>query len=843
MADASDMPSGLIGAARPARTAARRLGSALVVAGVALVVQLVYLAEGYCSAAPARGGAGAGYARESSDPSFLVPVVDAGVYHDAAVRFAAGGSLADGPFWQPPLFPLLLGILYRTVGVSIVAAKLLLAGIAVANCVLLLHLGARTFTPRVGLVAGLILAVYGPFVFLSTQLLPTGLATFWGLLGLVLWLGCLECPRWWRWLALGAVAGAGAATVPNAGLLLVVAVAGEFGRAVLGRRREPCLQGAPDGTPLPLGGEGRVRGDVVVARPSPDPSLRGRGAGSGTPSVPCLCLGMALVIAPIAVRNYAVSRQFVLISTNGGINFYVGNNPDADRTVAIRPGEYWQRLTRSFLVEGNMTAGGMDRYFLRQALAYLRDDPLGFLRGLARKTLQLVNAREVPRNVDAYVYRDFSHLLSVLLWRAGPFGFPLGVVGPLAVIGVVVSRRVAIASGVNFRWGLLAYAAVYGLSVVAFFVSARHRLPLMPVVVLFAAVGVVWVAQGFAGRLRTPSPCPLPQRGRGAYERVPGPQAIAGSDGVGAGSDGAGAGSDGGLAVRVGIAFAVAAVVINWPITTSTDHVNFRAELEMSVGARYATTGRFAEAERHLQRALALDSDYAAARTQLAQVYARQGRFDPAADHFRQAMALDPDSAEARYLYGDLLRRQDHLPEAIAAYREALTRDPFSPEAHAGLAEALLTADRPAEAVPHYRFALELLPPSGQLRVHLGDALARQGEYEGALEQYRAGLWQFEPDAATVQRVAWLLATCPQENLRDGPVALDLALHLCHLTGENDAVSLDTLAAAYAACGRWQEAVSTAQRALDLARNQGHSDLAAAIEGRLHGYQAGASRQ
>ena len=128
----------------------RGRGHLFIVAGVSVALQFAYLAEGH------------------KDPTFRVPIADAGRYHADAARFAAGGELTGGAFFQPPLFPLLLGCTYRLFGVSILAAKVLLALAGVASCCMIYSLGRALFGKSVGLIAGLILAAYGPFLFFST---------------------------------------------------------------------------------------------------------------------------------------------------------------------------------------------------------------------------------------------------------------------------------------------------------------------------------------------------------------------------------------------------------------------------------------------------------------------------------------------------------------------------------------------------------------------------------------------------------------------------------------------------------------------------------------------------
>ena len=64
-----------------------------------------------------------------------------------------------------------------------------------------------------------------------------------------------------------------------------------------------------------------------------------------------MLLGLLVAIAPVTLRNYALGSDVVLISSNAGINFYLGNNPDYQRTVNIRPGWEWYELLNRAKVE------------------------------------------------------------------------------------------------------------------------------------------------------------------------------------------------------------------------------------------------------------------------------------------------------------------------------------------------------------------------------------------------------------------------------------------------------------------------------------------------------------
>jgi 4-amino-4-deoxy-L-arabinose transferase-like glycosyltransferase len=119
---------------------------------LALAVRLLYLFEA------------------SSGPAFLVPLVDAETYHRVATALASGEASTDALFWQPVFYPLFLSVLYKIVGPSVVAARIVQAVLGAVTAALTYRLGRRAMGHGVGVVAGAIVALYGPLVFFDTEL-------------------------------------------------------------------------------------------------------------------------------------------------------------------------------------------------------------------------------------------------------------------------------------------------------------------------------------------------------------------------------------------------------------------------------------------------------------------------------------------------------------------------------------------------------------------------------------------------------------------------------------------------------------------------------------------------
>ncbi len=167
------------------------------------------------------------------------------------------------------------------------------------------------------------------------------------------------------------------------------------------------------------------------------------------------------------------------------------------------------------------------------------------------------------------------------------------------------------------------------------------------------------------------------------------------------------------------------------------------------------------------------------------------------------------------------MTNQGRLEEAIAHFSQALHIEPHYADAHNNLGVALAGKGRLDEAIDHYYEALRVQPDHKVAHVQLALALLRQERTEKALEHYHEAL-RLSPDSPMVlNNLAWILATHENPNFRDGARAVQLAEKACRLTGHENAAFLDTLAAAYAEAAQFNEALQTAQKAIELALAMG----------------------
>jgi tetratricopeptide (TPR) repeat protein len=297
------------------------------------------------------------------------------------------------------------------------------------------------------------------------------------------------------------------------------------------------------------------------------------------------------------------------------------------------------------------------------------------------------------------------------------------------------------------------------------------------------------------------------------------------------------------------------------------------AEARNNLGNALLRKGQVQEAMTQFQEAIKLRPDLSEARNSLAGVLYRMGRVDDAVAQLKIALTYTPDDEQAHNNLGNILLDRGHVAEAIAQYQRALDAHPNSAASHYNLADALFEQRRLDEALIHYQKAAELQPGFAEAQNSLGlvlfekgrvdealvhyqkaleirprfakahhnlaEALLRKGQPREALTHYQAAL-EIRPDfTPTSNRLAWVLATCPDATLRNGPKALEIARQLDQLGGGNNPLFLQTLAAAYAETGQFSEAVAFAERAQQLAASRNDTSLANSLRNQLERYQAG----
>ena len=206
---------------------------------------------------------------------------------------------------------------------------------------------------------------------------------------------------------------------------------------------------------------------------------------------------------------------------------------------------------------------------------------------------------------------------------------------------------------------------------------------------------------------------------------------------------------------------------------------------------------------------------------------------------FTHALAVTRNNDVALNNLGIIFLEKGRLDDAISNLQAAIDLRPENAPAHDNLAKALLQKGQVAEAMVHYRKFLELEPENVEARNTLGTALIQQGKLGEAIGQWQDALAIQPENGNAASNLAWVFATCPEDSIRDGRHAVDLAEKALRISGGKIPMIYKVLAAAYAENGRFADAIQTAQRGAELATNQGNHALAAELESSIALYQSG----
>ncbi len=246
--------------------------------------------------------------------------------------------------------------------------------------------------------------------------------------------------------------------------------------------------------------------------------------------------------------------------------------------------------------------------------------------------------------------------------------------------------------------------------------------------------------------------------------------------------------------------------------------------------------GQAEQAVAGLQQAIAAMPESPLLHFQLAQLYTGSARLENAGRELERLVELRPQHAIAHQSLGDNYKLRGKYPEAIASFSKAIELRPQFPAAQCMLAETLEGAGRPLEALAAYRKLLEFAPGYVAAYSPAAELMARSGDMAGAIGLLRRGYGLMPDELDIVNDLAWRLATAPDASLRNGAEAVTLAQYASTRRGDEGANELDTLAAAYAEAGRFEDAVAAAERALALAQG---SPVAPAIAARLEMFRRG----
>ncbi len=564
----------------------------------------------------------------SDNPFFTELIIDLKAYDNWARDIAAGNWMGKDVFYQSPLYPYFLAVLYTGFDRNLILVYILQSVLGALDCLIIYAIGKESFDKRVGIIAGFGAAMYKMFIFYQALILKTFLGLL--LLDLAIWL-ILLCSR--------------KKISPAPALLAGISL----GLAALVRDNVLAL--------IPFFGLW-----LFIARRGETPSSRLR-------PVLIWLIGVFLVLGICLARNYHAGRDWVLTTSQGGQNFYIGNHGKnywgvykAPDFVRANP-EFEEK---DFRAEAERRSGRaefkpseLSRYWYGQAFREIRNEPGLFAQRLLRKTLIFFNQEEVPDNLNYYLYRSrFSIILRLPLLN-------FAVLAPLGILGILL--------GLRDRRGILlaVYIFIYSATVILFFVLGRYRLFVAGPLLVFAGYALTW-----------------------GWEKIRAREYRA-------------------LLIPLILLFAFTA------FTEIPLHKPSYASALYNLGNAYARQDNWVKAHSAYKDALKDDPENIHILINLGKALMELGDMDQAVQAFEKAVKINPDYLPGRLNLGIALYKKRHPGKAIIHFEKIVEKDPENITALIYLAEISIETGHPDKARRYLSQVLEIEPENSWARASL----------------------------------------------------------------------------------------------------------------------------
>jgi 4-amino-4-deoxy-L-arabinose transferase-like glycosyltransferase/Flp pilus assembly protein TadD len=377
---------------------------------------------------------------QSSDLGPIL-LVDAEGYHLKALKLLTKGWLGDSAFYQAPLYPYFLAMIYKIFGQKILIVQGIQIALSTGTVWLIYKIGESLFNRKVAILSAVFCAIYGPFIFYSILVLKVTLSLFFSCLFILALLRSCDSSK--------------NSTIFFGGILLGINIA--------------------------------LRGNYLLLYPATAlwilfafPKIK---AGKRLINLFIFTLGMTLCVFPMTLRNYILSGDVVVTSYQAGANFYIGNNPDAKGNYTVleyvRANPEFEETDfrrKAETLEGQpLKPSEVSRFWFKKTLNFITNYPTKFIQLLGTKSFLFFNNYEIPDNYD---YQFLKTLIPSL--NAGILSF--GIVFLLAASGIILFLW----TGPKF-YLIYGFIVTYAASVILFFVTSRYRIPIAPILLPFAA--------------------------------------------------------------------------------------------------------------------------------------------------------------------------------------------------------------------------------------------------------------------------------------------------------------------------------------------------------------------
>ncbi|MFZ2603634.1 MAG: glycosyltransferase family 39 protein, partial [Candidatus Omnitrophota bacterium] len=373
----------------------------------------------------------------------ILQASDSQSYYFWAKDIVSGDIWGSKAFMKWPFYAYWVALIFKAFGTNLVFIYSLQFVLGGVNCILIFLIAKKLFDRNIGLLAGLFSACYGLFIFYEGLLVYTSISLFLNSI-LFLWILYLKGPpRAKKLFCIGIFLGICVITQGNILIFGVLAMAWVLGNSKLEFKKK------------------FYNFTIFLA-------------------------GMSIIIGCVTLRNYLVEKDPVLITGNLGINFYLGNNPEATGTFFC-PADITMNQDDMFrdskiIAESNLrrrlSTSEVSSYWFNRAQSFIRQEPGKFLKLLMNKFIYVFIPREIVHDIE------FNFIAGKLRFLKLNF-LLLKFILPFGLLGMLLGLK-------NFHKNVLLYIILFSLSVsiAIFFVTARYRVMMVPYLLIFASFGI-----------------------------------------------------------------------------------------------------------------------------------------------------------------------------------------------------------------------------------------------------------------------------------------------------------------------------------------------------------------
>jgi len=548
-------------------------------------------------------------------PSFTVLIVDAFSYNEWAKNIIQNSWLGDKVFYQAPLYPYFIALIYKIFGIKLFAVRIIQVLMSSATCLLYYYIGKKIWGCRAGVIASLLATFYNIYIFyVPLHLKPTLYIFLETLCVLLLCLSFYEEKKRY-FIASGILLGLMSFTRGNTLLIVPFLLIWVF---------------------LSYNFKTAIKNYLLIL------------------------FGLFMILFPVVIRNYVVSGDFVITTSQAGSNFYIGNNLKANGSyVPLISGHETPefegsdaRMIAEKELGRKLKPSEISRYWFKKSFDYIKNNKIHYTNLMWRKIKLIFNYYEVPDSEDFYFYRQYSSVLRLPL-------IPFGVICPLAFLGMLLLIK-------DLKKYSLLYVLVFAnfVSVIIFYIFSRYRLPIVPLFIIFSSYAINWFANEIKQKEWKKPLC-------------------------------------------FGIIYLLFYLFSHIKMNEIESNL---AVSHSNMGISYKKLGDSHNAKLEYEKAIKVDPDCALAHYNLGNIYREKGLIEDAIKEYEMVINITPKDIEAHYNLGIAYQEKGLIEDAIKEYKIVVNIDPNHVLAYNNLGVAYAIKGKLHKAIAYWNRVLEIDP-------------------------------------------------------------------------------------------------------------------------------------